>query len=344
MKVSILFCVALILISGCLRMAAQEKPDDVVRVNTDLVNIPVIVSDRDNRYIPGLTKENFRVFQDGSERKIDVFSNEEAPMSIVLALDTSLSTTPVLGKIKKAAKEFIRDLGSGDKCMIVSFDFNIHALSSLTSDKDELDSAIKHAKVGKVPGTLLNDAVYRAVADTLKPIKGRKAIIVLTDGKDFGSDHPEDDLLDRLAESDTVIYPIYYQTEARGASRGWRLGGRLGRFPGGMGRGGIGRFPGGMGRGGNGQGRSRRGDDGNEAAERFLEKLADVTGGRLFKQKEADLKDAFQQIADEMKRQYLVGFYPLEEDSTRAVHQVKVGVDRPGASVRSKSEYKTQTK
>src|SRR5262252_4573021 len=103
-------CLIFLLAAAFVRLSAQEKPDDVVKIDTSLVNIPVIVSDRDNRYIPGLTKDNFRLFRDGNEQRIDVFNNERAPMNIVLALDTSESTAPVLDKIKKAAKEFTKDL------------------------------------------------------------------------------------------------------------------------------------------------------------------------------------------------------------------------------------------
>jgi len=130
----------------------------------------------------------------------------------------------------------------------------------------------------------------------------------------------------------------------------------MGRFPGGMGRGGMGRFPGGgMGRypgGGGGRhgggNRSRRGRS-NQSEEdldatAFLQKLADVTGGRFFKAAKADLKDSFAQIADEMKRQYLLGFYPADETQAGIVHRVKVLVDRPDASVRSKSTYTAATK
>ena len=192
------FLIILAVVLLALHVFAQEKPDDVVKVDTQLVNIPVIVSDRDNRYIPGLARENFRLFRDGNEQKIDIFGSENAPMNIVLALDTSQSTTPVLDKIKKAAKEFIKDLSTEDHCMVVSFDSDIHLLSQLTSDKNELKSSIESAEISATPGTLLNDAVYGAVNTTLKPVHGRKAIILLTDGEDHGSSHYQSDLLDRL--------------------------------------------------------------------------------------------------------------------------------------------------
>ncbi len=345
---------------------AQEKPDDVIKVDTALVNIPAIVSDRNNRYIPGLTVANFRVFQDGAEQKIEVFNNEKGPMSIVLALDTSRSTERVLGKIKKAAREFIKDLDADDRAMIVTFDYQVNVLNQLTSDKKELDRAIKEVRVGEFVGTVLNDAVYNAIRRSLKDVKGRKAVILLTDGKDHGSTYKQDELIDRLKESDTVVYPIFYDTgglirQAFNRNQNAR-GGGMGRFPGGggrggLGRGGMGRFPGGGGNfpaggnrpGGGGNapagGRNRpNAEISNEAAINFLEELAEITGGRFFKEQKDDLNDAFLQIADEMKRQYLVAFYPGTDSAAGTVHRVKVTVDRPDTVVRTKGSYRTQSK
>jgi Ca-activated chloride channel homolog len=143
-----------------LPLFAQEKPDEVIRVNTALVNIPVIVSDRQNRYIPGLSASQFKVFQDGIEQKIEVFNNEEAPMNIVLALDTSRSTEIVLGKIKKAAREFVKILDAGDRAMVVSIDNNFEVLSEMTSDKKVLDRAIKDAQIGERVGTVIYDGLH----------------------------------------------------------------------------------------------------------------------------------------------------------------------------------------
>ncbi len=347
----------LLLVFLCAYIYAQEKSDDVIKVDTSLVNIPVVVSDRDNRYLPGLTIDNFKVFQDGSEQKIEIFSNADAPLHVALALDTSRSTAAVLGKIKKAAKEFINDLGPDDRCMILSFDNNVEILSDLTSDKNQLDRAIKGARIGDDFGTVLQDAVYTIVNSKFHSVKGRKAIILLTDGKDFGSSVAKNDLFDRLTESDTVIYPIFYET----GNNGLRALRQNQRFPGGgIGRGGkrggMRRFPGGRfpdsggGRGGNrpnfpgGGGNRRNKEEQGRLAIQFLEHLADITGGRFFKEQKANLNDAFQQIADEMKRQYVIGFYPTTDSTNGAVHHVKVLVDKPGTVVRSKSVYRTQTK
>lgn len=339
MRIQRISLVVIIVIGTAAFLFAQDKPDDVIKIDTALINIPVIVSDRDNRYLPGLGEGNFKVYQDGVEQKIAVFNNDAAPISIVLALDTSLSTFSVLGKIKKAAKAFINSLATDDRAMIVSFDNDVHILSPLTTDQKRLREAINDAEIGERAGTVLNDALYQTIRKSLKNVRGRKAIILLTDGKDHGSYYSKSDLTNGLNESDTVIYPIFYETDGgiRRAiqSRFPDLGG-MGRYPGG-GRRRAGRFPG---RGGN----RPNADADNESAIQFLQQLADITGGRFFKEKKADLKDAFRQIADEMKRQYLLGYYPTEDSAIGTLHKVKVRVDRPGAVVRSKSAYRTQAR
>jgi len=355
------FITLLIAVTLCSAAIAQERTEDVIRVDTSLVNIPVIVSDRDNRYIPGLQQSNFRIRQDGVEQKIEIFSNDDAPMNIVLALDTSRSTQQVLGKIKKAAKQFIKSLDPGDRCMIVTFDYQVNVLSDLTSDHKLLEKAINHAEVGDVVGTLLQDAVYGAINRQLRDIKGRKAIILLTDGKDHGSLVRKNDLLDDVTESDTVIYPIFYETgnNPRQFRRdrpirnrdifGGGVFGRGGR------RGGMGRMPGRFPRDpfpdmrfprdrGNNPARQARVEENNEAAISFLERLAELTGGYFYKEQGSDLKDAFAKIADQMKRQYLLGFYPIAESAPGSVHKIRVEVDRDGVAVRAKGAYRTRSR
>lgn len=347
---SILLSLSAICLACAVPIRAQDKADEVIKIDTALVNIPVIVSDRQNRYIPGLTIADFKVFQDDSEQKIDIFNNEEAPMSIVLALDTSRSTELVLDKIKKAAKQFVKILDPADRAMIVTFDNDIEVLSPLTNDRKALEKAIKSAEIGDRLGTLVYDAVYEVINSRLKAVSGRKAIILLTDGKDFGSYITRRELLDELDESDTVIYPVFYETEnfrARPVRDRFPFPGRRGR--GGMGwpRGGGG-WPGGQrrggGRGGPGGGNRPDTQRQNEMASEFLQELADTTSGRFFQEKVADLPDVFRQIADEMKRQYLIGYYPGEQPGAGTVHTIKVEVERPNTVVRSKKTYRTSTR
>lgn len=348
---SVLLSILFLYVFGAPSIAAQSTSDEVIRVDTALVNIPVIVSDRENRYIPGLTIADFKVFQDGAEQKIEIFNNEEAPMNIVLALDTSRSTEVVLKDIKRAAKDFIKVLAPGDRAMIVSIDNDFEILSEMTGDKKVLQKAVKNAEIGSDFGTVIYDAVHSLINNTLRKIKGRKAIILLTDGQDFGSFISQRDLLAGLNESDTVIYPVFYETGGRMQQR---VQDRRFPFPGpGMGRGGRG----GMGRGGMGRGRGGPGPGNrpgggnrpnierrNQDALEFLQQVADSTSGRLFQEKIADLDHVFRQITDELKRQYLIGFYPPEDIAPGTVHKIKVRVTRPGTVVRSKATYTAKAK
>ena len=186
----------LFLVIFSFEIRAQVKTDeDVIKIDTNLVTIPVIVSDRQNRYIAGLKAENFTVFRDGQKQNIEYFIAEEAPINVAILLDTSRSTEQVLGKIKKAAQEFIKQLKPDDRCLIMSFDWRVNVLNELTNDREKLKKAVKNAEIGEQFGTVLNDAVYKAVNKNFAGVKGRKAVILLTDGKDFGSFIGKDELI-----------------------------------------------------------------------------------------------------------------------------------------------------
>jgi Ca-activated chloride channel family protein len=160
-----------------------------------------------------LKVEAFRLFDNQVEQKISFFDTGEEPLNVVLMLDTSLSTSGVLDDIKKAAKAFLKELRPQDRAMIVTFDWQMQKLSSLTSDRKELESGIKQAKVGKFAGTVLHDSLIDVSRHVLQPIRGRKAIILLSDGNDHGSVVSPDDLLRSESEADAMIYSIYYLPE-----------------------------------------------------------------------------------------------------------------------------------
>jgi VWFA-related protein len=295
---------------------------DTIKIDTNLISVPVIVSDRDNRYVRDLKVDAFRLFDNQVEQKISFFDTGEEPLNVVLMLDTSLSTSGVLDDIRKAAKAFLKQLRPQDRAMVVTFDFQTQKLSTLTNDQNELASAVKHANVGKRAGTVLNDALTDVSTSVLQPIRGRKAIVLLSDGNDHGSLITTEELISAESEADAMIYSIYYQPEF------FRFMGPPG-FPGG-------RFP----RGGPGMGRGRRraGSFGMEGEE-IMERLADVTGGRFYQGETKDLKDTFALIAEELRHQYRLGFYPADLKRDGAVHTLQVKVNVPDVSVRSRREY-----
>ena len=183
------------------RAQEVERADEVIKVETTLISVPVTVGDRQGRFLPNLKIEDFTLFADGKQQKIEFFAATEEPLNVALLIDTSRSTQEVLGEIKDAAQDFVKLLKAQDKAMIVSFDFEPHVLSALTSERETLKRAIKKADIGEYFGTTLHDAIAETNRAFSK-IKGRKAIIVLTDGKDAGSELAAEDLLYSLEESE----------------------------------------------------------------------------------------------------------------------------------------------
>jgi hypothetical protein len=237
----------LVLFALALCAFAQEKAgDETIKVETRLVSVPVIVSDREGRYVPNLTAADFTLTQDGKAQNIEFFGATEEPLTIALLIDTSQSTRGVINDIRDSAKAFIKLLTPKDKAMIVSFDYDTHILTELTSDQEQLKQAIKKAEIPDrgLFGTSLRDAVAQTINRSFAGIRGRKAIILLTDGKDAGSIISSRDLLYSLQETDTLIYTVMFTTDERQMMRP-----RFDRFPGDYGRGGGwgGRYPGGGG-------------------------------------------------------------------------------------------------
>jgi VWFA-related protein len=186
--------------------------NEPIRVDTRLVSVPVVVGDRNGRYVPDLTAADFALFQDGEPQSVEFFAAVEEPLTIALLIDTSQSTQPVLNDIKESARSLIKLLSPQDRAMIVAFDYDIHVLSGLTSDQEQLRQAIKAARIPEFVGTRLRDAAFRTIDNSLAGIKGRKAVIVLTDGKDVDSRVSRDRLMYSLQESDALIYTIMFRT------------------------------------------------------------------------------------------------------------------------------------
>jgi VWFA-related protein len=313
---------------------AQNQSDTPIKVQTTLVSVPVIVSDRAGRYISGLKLENFKLYQDRIEQPIAIFDSAEEPLNIAFLLDTSRSTEKVLDDIKKDAGNFLKELRPQDRAMVVSFDYDVHLLCSLTSDRKALERAIKDARIGERFGTALRDAVADVIGRQFKRVEGRKAIILLTDGKDAGSRISEQDLFDQATESGSMIYSVFFETDRQRRSRndrrpfprrgGWE---RRNRFPPPDDR------PRGDGR------RGQRVEIRNEEAEAFLTQLSEVSAGRFYSSKVSDLKTTFKLIAEELRHQYRLGFYPDVSKADGQRHTLRVEVNATDAVVRARRSY-----
>jgi Ca-activated chloride channel homolog len=325
--------------------APKQDADEPIKLGSTLVSIPVIVSDRNGRYVSGLKSENFTLYKDGARQPIAFFTAEEEPIHVALLLDTSKSTRNVLGEIKERAKNFLKQLRTQDRAMVVSFDYQVQVLTALTADRKLLERAINKADIGEYVGTTLYDAVDEVEQQHFKNINGRKAIILLTDGKDHGSQVSADELLEASAESDAMIYSIFYTTRLPNFNPGMeplprrrREGmeppfnrGRR-RFPQMNELVEQRQFPG-------REQRRQRIERQNQNAEEFLAELSNVSAGRFYRSEVGDLEKNFALIADELRHQYRIGFYPEGEKKQGTIHKLRVEVSRPEVVVRARRAY-----
>lgn len=205
--------------------AEEVAEGDVVRVETQLVSVPTVVTDRNGRPLSGLRAENFTLLEDGKPQQIANFATTETPFEIALLLDTSGSTREELGLIRDAANAFINALRPGDRVAIVAFNntprngslmATVEVAAPLTDDRQALRRAI--AGLTTSNGTPFYDALGR-IADQVfreppRPeMRGRRAIVALTDGVDSSSNSGYDDARAKLSRSGLASYFIQVSTE-----------------------------------------------------------------------------------------------------------------------------------
>jgi len=190
----------------------EEQQVETLKINTNLVTVPVIATTIEGNYVPDLKKEEFTVIEDGQPQEIAFFAAVSAPFHVVLLIDTSASTEDKLGAIRRAATAFLDQLQSADRVKIISFDNEVKELIDFTSDRTALKNAIYKTEAGR--GTKLYDA-FELALDSIRPIQGRKAIVLFTDGVDLRSDNATfESSLRGLDEEGVIVYPIRYDTRA----------------------------------------------------------------------------------------------------------------------------------
>jgi VWFA-related protein len=316
----------------------EDDDDGIIRVETNLVAMPVAVLDKDGRFITGLQQRDFKIFENGVEQKIEYFQSVEQPFSVVLMLDVSPSTQFRIDEIQNSAITFIDKLRAGDRVMVVAFDEKTRVLTPFTSDRYVLRNAIRQAAVGN--GTSLYEAVDQVINRHLAQVEGRKAVVLFSDGVDTTSRRANFESTLRAAEeADALIYTVRYDTSGFGAAGGGSpqpqrrpsgrvtMGDILAQII-------IGAT---IGSGGGSIGHSR-GE--YEKGREYMDGLAQNSGGRKF---EADtivnVDAAFSSIAEELRRQYSIGYYPENVGKIGERKQIRIRVMRPGVSVRAKNSY-----
>jgi VWFA-related protein len=296
---------------------AADDDGELLRIETNLITIPVSVFDRNGLYIPNIRQTEFKIFEDGVEQEIAYFGTTEKPFTVALVIDVSPSTAYKIEEIQRAAIAFVDQLKPQDKVIVIEFDHGIKVRTRATNKRETIYKAIRKADFGN--GTSLYNAVDEAVRKQLARIPGRKAVVLFTDGVDTSSRRNSyDSTLKYVEESDSMIFPIYYNTYLDYGPR--NIGGSPDIFSGTM-----------------------AGVSAEEYAlgRKYLEDLADATGGRVFQPESTPggLARAFEGIAEELRRQYNIGYVPKDEGKRGQRKSIKVRVERPNLIIRSRDSY-----
>ena len=274
------------------------------------VAVYATVTDKDGRLVPDLTKEDFEIQESGKSQPIAVFSNEVQPISVVIMLDRSGSMRGNFGLVEAAGEAFVRAMLPADRARIGSFAEKVQIdPEAFISEKKELINILRTRLQNEGPTPLWN-AVDASIA-ALKEQDGRKVVLAFTDGADNPGNFKLNnlsfmDIMRRAQVADVMVYAVGLESASRPAMGGGGLGG--GGFGGGS-----------------------RPDPG-------LPAIAEQTGAGYFELRRAqDLAATFARVADELHRQYLIGFVPEKLDDK--MHKLEVRVKKSGMKVRARKEY-----
>jgi VWFA-related protein len=364
---------ALALTSGALARA-QSAPTSgaatMISVNSNLVNLPVTVRDKKGRVVQNLTKADFDLKVDDRDHVIQYFSlDTNLPLTLALDVDTSKSVQSMLDAERTASDSFLTQMLTtpSDKAAVLHFDREVELLEDLTANKSALTNALDQLGPTPAPkdqdsqsggqvggpddqqsrhgGTALYDSIYLAAHDVLAGKSGRKAIVVLSDGEDRGSQETLREAIEAAERSEVVIYSIYFKSEQESPHMGQHdNGGNPGRrggmgYPGGGGMG----YPGGGYPGGGypgGGGGNRRQPVPHIDGKKIMEQLAGETGGDFFEvKKKENYADVYKQIADELRTQYLLGFTPTPSESTASLHTIQLRTHKGDQDVLTRAGY-----
>ena len=287
--------------------------DEVIRVNTNLVNLNVSVyNNRLKGLVSTLEQKDFTVSEDGKEETISFFAKTDVPFDLVLLIDLSGSTSDKRDLIRKTTQRFIEAARPADRLAIVTFSDTTNIISPLTEDRKELLASLK--SIGGTGGSSVWDALKFTLDKVLgpKPLARRRAVVFMTDGVDnalvgfgdAGSKITFADLLEAVRHNDTLVIPIYLDTENDGSYAG--TGHKI-----------------------------------YENARKTLALLADESGGLFYKaRKVEDLNGVYDQIIEDLGKVYSLGYKPTNDKRDGSWRSVKIEVTgRPDLLTRARPGY-----
>ena len=326
------------------RVVAHPEPGDsstpVFRANVNWIYLNASVRDRrTNRAVANLQSDDFRVYEDGHEQRIERFESTEAPINLLLLLDVSGSTRNFINLILDASIEFTRQIKSNDRIGVATFNSRVRLVQDFTNDRSQVARSLRRIQSGG--GTAFYDALDTSIRDYMRSVEGRKAIVVFTDGVDNqltgdygnGSTTTFPELFRSVQEIDTTIYNIFLDSRNTAGNLG-RGGGSVGVL--------IDIIRG-------GQRRGRRAPPGipggsgspYQVARQQLEAIADQTGGRLYSPRRIDdLRNVYSEIADDLRVQYTLAYISSNPEMDGAWREIEVEIrGRRDAVARSRRGY-----
>ncbi len=335
--------IALILATaGVASIAAQDQDGFRFRSGVELINVTATVTDSDSRFVSGLRKEDFTVYEDGQRQEVTHFSNERVPVSLGIALDASGSmTSDKMSAARSAIDRFIYDLlAKDDELFFMEFANRPYIAQGWTADRRAISRAV--SGVNASGGTAMYDAVADAIPLAEKGQNRKKALLVISDGNDTNSSTSVGELRGLIRESEVLVYALGVDGTARSMTRNTPPiqipfpipfpfpGGRRpqGRIPPIIGGGG----------GGNAGGTWSRAN-GERVNADALREITDDTGGRTEIVRGFDgLDEATARIADELSKQYYLGYTSTGKKDGRW-HTIRVDVKDRRYTVRARRGY-----
>jgi VWFA-related protein len=286
-----------------------------------VVNVLATVRDKRHHILTDLTRDDFVLLEDGRPQKIAYFSREtDLPLVLGLLIDTSTSQRNVLSREEQASYQFLDTVlrETQDQAFVIHFDHDVEMLQDLTPLRKKLERSLGMLAIPRGPsrsvGTALYDAILLAADDVLKRQKGRKAVVILTNGVDVGSKVTIDRAIEAAQRADTLVYSILFGDEAGGFN-----GPVMGPY------GGIARFPAGPPR-----------PDGRKV----LQQISNDTGGGFFQlTKRQSIERIYRLIQDDLRSQYNLGFSSDRPDPTAEFRNIRITTRARDMTVQARKGY-----
>lgn len=283
----------------------EGLPDYSIKVNVPLVNVDVLVTTKNGQFVPGLKKDNFRLFEDGSQQQISNFNVSQAPITAVLLVEFASTNYVFMVQALQASYAFANSLKKDDWVAVTYYDMQPHILVDFTQDKKAVYGALNQLRIPGFAETNLFDALYDTL-DRLDRVQGKKYVVLVTTGIDTFSRLTLDKIMKKVKDTkDVTIFPVsigfivreYY--EARGGSAPHGMGIPVGQMD------------------------YLQGD--NE-----MRTFAAMTGGRAyFPRFEGELPELFRDISDDIRNQYSLSYHPTNSKLDGTYRKLKVQVVAP---------------